>query len=184
MKKKKRKLIPFSKLSKAEQRVKVAKDVLVQLKNKKYIANMGAYIDGMDLENSGLKNGDNIKSNFHKIKSCKCCALGSCILSITKFKNTLIIGDVNSGKYPFYDNTKKLFKMFSPKQLLLIENSFEGKPEGQNTSRIGYTVFMADTTFEEKEKCRSFYLQYPDTELRLIAIMKNIIANKGLFILK
>ena len=184
MKKTKRKNIPFAKLSKAQQRVKVAKDVLVQLKKKKYIADTGAYIDGIDLKNAGLRNEDNIKSNFRKIKACKCCALGSCLLSITKFKDTLTIGDVSAGKYVFYDNAKKIFKMFSPHQLLLIENSFEGKSEGDGSSRIGYTVFMANTTFEEKEKCRSFYLKYPDAELRLVAIMKNIISNKGLFILK
>lgn len=182
MKKAKKKVTPFSELSPSQQRIKVAKDVLLQLKKKKYVATVGKYIDSYDFSKMGLKYDDDIKKNFKKIKECKCCALGSCLLSITKFKNTLTIKDVSS-KENFQNSSGKLLKMFTPKQLLLIENSFEGKPSGDYTSRIGKNVFGEDTTLEEDEKCRSFYWQYSDTNSRLIAIMQNIIKNKGTFVL-
>lgn len=179
MKKTKKKITPFSKLSKPQQRVRIAKDVLLQLKKKKYIAAEGAYINNTDLMfYSGLSSSDDIQKNFSKIHECRCCALGSCLLSITKFKNTLNVGDV-MGKYNFLQKSKKLFKMFSPKQLLLIENSFEGRPSSDTMTRVGNKVFGANTTRKENIECMAFYYKYPNSNSRLIAIMKNIVANKG-----
>lgn len=179
---KNKKQTPFSKLSKPEQRVKVAKDVLLQLKKKTYIASVGKYVVTNDLLEIGLKKEDDIRKNFKKIQQCRCCALGSCLLSITKFKNTLTVGDLGGGINSYKEKeAKKLFTMFSPQQLLLIENSFEGSPSDSMTMRIGANVFGKNTTNEQDEKCTSFYNRYDNVNDRLVAIMKNIVANKGTF---
>ena len=48
-------------------------------------------------------------------------------MSITKFKNNLTFNDIGSDISNLNnERAKKLFSLFSPKQLLLIETSFEG----------------------------------------------------------
>jgi len=62
----------FDNLSKPEQRVLIAKDVLQQLKKDKYRANTGSYV----LKESYLENTCDIQSNFDKLGKCNVCALG------------------------------------------------------------------------------------------------------------
>jgi len=93
----------FKKLSKKEQKIAIAKDVIAAIEAKVYKPKKGKYIETIKLQtsrnllhyssyNNNLQgnNYDSIQDNFEQIKSCTACALGLCILSITKFKNKLV----------------------------------------------------------------------------------------------
>lgn len=177
------KKVPFSKLSKAEKRVAIAKDVLQQIRVGKYIADAGRYIYGVDAPDiEDVYYESDIKKNFSKIKECKVCAMGACLMSATKFANKLKFQDIGSGISDLNNpQVKSLFKsIFSPVQLLLIERSFEGRTGG---STVGCDVFGLDEfDFNQQiEKCSDFYHEYPTDEDRLVGIMNNIIENKGTF---
>lgn len=187
MKKSQPKSKPFSKLSKSEKRVVIAKDVIQQIKVGKYLAETGGYIDGIffkkqdKMDSSKMEDMD-IKKNFGKIRQCTVCAMGACLMSITKFQNKLTFGDVGSGVSDM-SNTKvtKLFKsLFSDIQLHLIEKAFEGT----DTVTLSSELFGLDEDnfSEQVERCdRNFYSEYGTDSERLIAIMRNIIKNKGTF---
>lgn len=179
----------FAKFSLAEKRVVIAQDVLAQLKAKFYIAKKGNYIFYIDrLE--GVKYSADIKKNYAKIKSCTVCALGACLMSITKFENKLTFSDADlffpgetncQAKRIANKKAKSLFaSLFSAEQLLLIENAFEGVSGG---TRVGKELFYKNLSSEQKDACTQFYNQYQVISNRLKAIMENIIKNKGTFIL-
>lgn len=180
-----KKVKPFSSLSKPEKRVAIAKDVLQQIKIGKYIAETGSYIGGIKFIGgeyiSDMENED-IQKNFKKIRKCEVCAMGACLMSVTKFANKLEFGDIGSSITELNnDKVKRLFaSIFSPSQLLMIERAFEGDSGG---TTVGCDVFDLDEYDFEKqiEKCDEFYKSYFEQEERLVAIMKNIIKNKGTF---
>jgi len=159
--------INFDQLTKAEQRVAVAKDVLLQLKKKNYIAKKGAYVE--------VKKGRRslpVKDNIDKTV-CKVCALGSCLLSIAKFKNTITFNDAERGlsSWDSTDPSKRLLtSIFTRKQINLMENAFEG-----------VVYFMHEPFTGTDKKADRFYDQYDKDNQRLIAIMENIIKNLGTF---
>ena len=189
----------FNALPNNEKAVLVAKDVLEQVKAEKYIPNTGTYIhvfgDGFNFEGS-------IKDNFDQIQQCKVCALGSMLMSSTHLGNTLTTSDIDN--YPEADDlrdSEKITELFSSiftnKQLLLIETAFEGysdfwgETKRQLEKRHEETPFqyyessdrysVETLTFEETLACEMFNRKYPDDDKRLIAICRNIIRNKGVF---
>ena len=165
----------FKSLTKPQQRVAIAEDVIQQVKKKKYTIETGNYVkfneDNFDFDLD-------IQSNFDKV-NCSVCALGACLLSTTKFKNKLTFDDVSL--IDSYSSTWNLFlNLFTSHQLLLIENAFEGVLF--YSCRVGEDKFTARLTEKEEEKCNLFYDKYfTDDTKRLIAIMENIIANNGTF---
>lgn len=163
----------FKSLSKPEQRVLIAKDVIKQLKLRKYIARESIYVEyipaGGNLD---------VRSNFDKVDDCHCCALGSCLLSLTKYNNKFTFNDLDNLGKPVW---KELAKFFTVNQLTLIEYAFEGWYKTKEDG-VGKCHFNPTVEDSELDKCHSFYSIYEnDEKQRLIAIMKNIIKNKGTF---
>ena len=188
---KNKKKVSFEKLSPSQKRVTIAKDVIAQIKLGRYIADSGSYIANINFKNNlgddEMHNKD-IKKNFGKIKSCTVCAMGACLMSATKFANKLSFGDVgDSVRDLVNDKVKDLFsKLFSPEQLLLIETAFEGGGDDTDgDSRVAYDLFDLDRNqFEGSDFLQpsdEFRNNYYESEKRLIAIMENIIKNKGTF---
>ncbi len=189
----------FDALPKNEKAVLVAKDVLKQIKLKKYIPNAGNYIKYNssidDLEDLGLKKKDDVRNNFDKIPPCEVCALGSMLLSCTKLGNRLTFNDVdiiNGTKIDILDKPKikKLFNsIFDGYQLLLIENAFE-KPS-VSSDRYAKNILGLKLSDEDFDKCDDFFYKYgselkskiENNHNRMVAICKNIIKNKGTFVL-
>lgn len=163
----------FNSLPNREKKILVAKDVLAQLKIGKYIAEIGKYIAEtgnycvLDID---LKNREDldVKSNFSKINNCTVCALGSAIISITKFANKLTFRDIEE------DIQKKnvqniLFSVFSKSEVRDIENAFE-----QGFSP--YAQFMGmEVTNDTNEKGEDFMDYHSTAKARLTAIMKQIV---------
>lgn len=174
----------FKSLSKKGKRVAIAKDVLKQLEKDKYIARKGVYTSYLtDLSTSQEEFGQlNVRENFDKINKCEVCALGSMVLSCTKFVNKLSFNDINSETARMWN---LLRKYFSDKDLVLMEYSFEGFKEPKNNSRDAlngvankFNVFLSS---EEYKKCKTFFDKYESIDERLKGIMKNIIKNEGKF---
>jgi len=164
----------FKQLTKAEQRVAVAKDVLAQIKQERYVAKTSVYVE-LSRSNEDLEEKP-VKENIHKIKKCKVCAIGSTILSIAKFKNTIDFDDVTNGGFSQRADSL-LGTVFGKKQLALMEACFESlgsHPYARNT--YNYTLPLEDRT-----KCINFYQDYRSQTDRLQAIMRNIIKNEGVF---
>lgn len=165
----------FKKATKAQKRVMIAKDVLAQIKTKRYVAESGCWVQtniNATCEKD-LKDEDSVQELFaeKKIESCNVCALGGLFMSCTNLNNNTTVQDL---KNEFYigdlvaDDDKisnGLNRIFTQKQLILIETYFEGSE--------GY--FKGDD-----EKTVIFLANYDDDE-RLEMIMQNIIDNNGTF---
>lgn len=161
----------FKSLSKAEQRVEIAKDILKQLRAKKYIASRGSYIVGLTDVDEEL----DIRSNFDKVQNCQCCALGACLLSVTKYKNKLKFNDVQLIMAGDNDSWSLLKEIFTVKQIAILEYMFEGG-SGTKVAEYSFQYYLDENT---RFKCSSFRYKYDSDDARLKAICKNIINNKG-----
>lgn len=165
----------FKKATKAQKRVMIAKDVLAQIKTKRYVAESGCWvqtnINAACKEN--LKDEDSVQELFaeKKIESCNVCALGGLFMSCTNLNNNTTVQDLYNEQYlgDFVADDDKisngLNRIFTQKQLMLIESYFEGSE--------GY--FRGGN-----EKTETFLESYNDNE-RLEMIMQNIIDNNGTF---
>ena len=165
----------FQELTRAEKRVAIAKDVLISLKQKRIRANTGSYFCYTNFDE--FDENDSAKKHINQIK-CECCALGATLLSTVKFANTLTISDLR-----FYSGSHgrswQIFKdIFTPKQLALIEYAFEHNTYG---NRIAQNVFYEYISYKKQREAVDFGLKYAKEDERLVAIMENIIKNKGTF---
>lgn len=181
----------FNKLSEEDKRVAIAKDVIKQIKAGKYYASTGTYVN-LDVK---LSDDTSLQKHFDEI-TCDVCALGGLFMSNVKFNNQCTYNELGCGK--FLD----LLKYFSKEQLFLIEIAFEGWEISDmldfETEVNGYIDIMqgiyagrytleeiTDTSDSTKSKMKAAMLfgeNYHDESDRLIAIMQNIVKNKGEFI--
>jgi hypothetical protein len=162
------------------QRVIIACDVIEQIKLGRYYVQSGRYVSRDHIDAQLLRGS--IKNNFDKINNCQVCAIGSCFLSIVKFKNNVNFEEIG-GSWSDFVYTKKfrdlLLSFFSAEQLVLIEIAFE--------ESVRFGAAMWDTTvrgnmdYYLRVKARKFGEKYPYPDDKLIAIMQNIIDNKGEF---
>jgi len=172
----------FNSLAPPAKRVALAKDVILQIKAKRFTVKHGVWLE---LDNDYFSDygreyrNISIKEEFNKNKEITCngCAVGSLMLSATLFNNKTTAKDLYDED--FFNNIRRGEKMpnglntiFSREQLIKIELAFEGGTGG----------FTAEyTSSDDYAKCINFYNRYAIAENRLIAIMNNIIKNKGEF---
>ena len=173
----------FSKLTKAEKRVAVAKDVLARIKTKNITPVSGTFFCSKTQPEGSIKN--ELKNN-----KCGACAKGSLFLSFIGFTNkfnfndfdikTSSFGDYIDDKFKYFvtrgeelnsDEMKRLSVLFSRKQLSVIETAYEGSVYYWNE----------EITNKEENACMAFYDKHNSTTERLTAICNNIIKNKGTF---
>ena len=169
---------PFSKLTKPQQRVAIAKDVIARIKTKQFKPEADTFIRGLngnddDMSVEQLVNKEHVE--------CDVCAKGGLFLSLIGFVNNFKIEDFAQGTWGGVDghdnaalNSKamrKLQKIFSETQLALIESAFEGM-------RLDYNIGITNDQFK---KCKSIYKRFKSDKNRLIHICENIIKNKGTF---
>lgn len=166
------KKVPFSKLSKANKRIELAKDVITQVKAKKYIATQMTYFDGYEIAEEarilGSKDTDQLNKVLPKI-TCECCAKGALLMAgITKINHCSLFDiEQNSGNDDYI--LDKLKDIFISSQLHLIETAFEGR------------IINDSDSYNDDEKAKNLYLKYKHSDTRLIGIMNNIIKNSGTF---
>jgi hypothetical protein len=172
------------KLTKAEMRIAIAKDVIAQIKAKKYNPTNGVWVVsdcGQEYDDWLLTAASSCEVDVQvytkNINKCNVCALGSLFVSaVNKYNNVYGTFDSVSTYEVFSsigteEKKSPLLRYFSSSQLQLIEFTFEG----------GMGAFYFYDNSSTAERAYAFYEQYPDDKDRLIAIMKNIIKNKGIF---
>lgn len=168
----------FKSLTKEEKKVAIAKDVLLQLKNKKYVAKTGDYVDFDYWETISAVDYDlNIQQHFDVIKNCKVCALGSAALSCIKYSNNSSFEDARRNTNKFWN---QLLKVFTKKELVIIEYAFEGFAHKACGRSVNWNIDISDNILN---KTCNFYYKHSNNDNRLKAIMKNIIKNEGKFVL-
>jgi hypothetical protein len=179
----------FAKATPAGKRVLIAEDIIAQIKAKRFRPKAGVWVNPVN-----EKNTENIELDIKfngtapvrelflekKIPACECCALGALFMSCTLYNNQTTVNDftkevildfqetVEDGKF-----TNGLTGFFSRAQLKLIEIAFEGGYGAFDTDRMSNTKALRVVSWEEK---------LPDDQKRLVAIMNNIINNKGTFV--
>src|ERR1700690_4678015 len=161
----------FAKMNRAEQRVQIAKDVIAALKVKLLTAKHQSYFDVS--ENTFLRMEDNgsdsLKDTLKTIPTCTVCAKGAIFTCTVARKNKVTNEQAMSQNWDCDPLSKSLKGTFSAHQLRLIETEFEDDDiDGNNDMRHIPPVMELHELFDNAED-------------RMIAIMKNIIANKGTF---
>jgi hypothetical protein len=176
----------FKKATKAQKRVMIAKDVLAQIKAERYFPKRGEWARPLwsdDQKSIDIKLDPNssIKDAFKSkaINSCKVCALGGLFMSCTNLNNNTTVGDMKTEYYigEFVNDDVKisngLNRIFTQKQLMLIETYFEGG-EGY------FKSYSHHFSYSDEKLLVIFFKSFDDDE-RLKMIMQNIIDNNGTF---
>ncbi len=161
-----------------KRRVAVAKDVLKQLRSKKYIAQTGTYLEledtivydensnSIDLFDEAMREEKDLQEILPKV-TCIVCAKGAILASkVNLFNKFQLNYDVDFDQRAG-ETTEEVFGM---RQATLIEAAFEG-----------WSTFDADINEEEGLKCRALKERYPEPLNRMRVIMNNIVRNKGVF---
>lgn len=170
----------FWKKTKAQQRVAIAKDVLLQLQSKFYTPRTGVYVklQGPTMELYNLN--PRLDQAFQEMKeegvTCKVCGIGACFVSLVNLGNEVPTQYSFQREWSNGANVdtdlmwKQMGKVFPKVQQSMIENAFEiSTNHGRSSSA-------------NRERARAFGTRYDgDARKRLIAIMENIIENKGFF---
>lgn len=162
----------FRKLTRADQRIKIIKDVISLLKSRKIIPTQhsGSYIS------ISAEYTYNKKDQLNEVlddKTCTVCGIGGLFVSAVSLHNNLIAGDIGyltSGA----DGTRLkryLQNWFDIKQLGLIECAFEDSHSFAAVSSPQKAIWDA----------RHFGSQWGDPKERLLKICENILDNKGIF---
>lgn len=142
------------KMTKAERRVAIAKDVIAQLKTKRFKATRGTVLGGIS---DKIIEGDYLTAQLcdvlPKFKKCHVCARGAIFISAVERFNNYTGEDFDAD---WVDGAS--LRYFTKSQLDMIECAFEG-----------WGQFFGDA------KIRG------GAEDRMCSIMKNIIANEGTF---
>lgn len=146
----------FNKLSKLQQRVAIAKDVVAQVGAEKYIAAKGTYYSPSEFPTYRIN-----QETALAVKACHVCGLGAMLVSAVRLGNE-------------FDSTQSFMeallpRFFSRSQRDLIECAFEGWNAEQTTQRVPFA------------KTQKFFKKNPNSNKRLAAIFRNIIKNKGTF---
>lgn len=156
----------FHKSSKKKQRIAIAKDVLAQLKAKKYVAKTGDYVRSNYLSELDRSNKlDLQKALLDKAPECTVCGLGAAFCSMARLGDRVQLNDVNK----IHEVLEPIFGMH---QVELIEHAFEGMCIDISND------YLSD---KEESSCERFCNKRPEKAKRLAAIFRNIIKNDGVF---
>lgn len=176
-------------MTKAAMRVQIAKDVLALLKKKKISAEHGVYLSTNDPAWDALPVDVNPEKKVEAPKKCEACAIGLCFVAALNRYNDLKIKELSVNLGTVFKRGQRhectqlsverehmveyLAPWFTTKQLDMIEHAFEG------------IDFARVSNKNEIARLEEFHRKYAgdmsaanDT---VIAIMKNIIKNKGTF---
>lgn len=181
-----------TKKTKVERRLAVVKDAIKQLKGKAFYAKTGSVIT---IHNEALRIYNNpgnaeVKPILTKLlkskpeRVCSVCARGALLLSTIHKENTFTFSKLDDSDCgSFHADSivdKRLLHLFSAKQIALIEEAFE---VGYEEDYIGEEkVFNTILSIKEAHPAHIFHDKYQSSDnQRLLAILENIVKNKGLF---
>lgn len=163
----------FWALPKEEKRIAIAKDVIKWLKEDKLVPKAGAFY----LILKDQKDRGKLDKILREQEDCQVCALGACFVGMVDLGDKLNFSDVFGSNFIVgttnnivdeYQMRRWLEKVFSTSQLIMIEKAFE------------YKLYGSDSEITFKKEV-DFGANYKNDTDRLLAIMKNIIKNRGTF---
>lgn len=171
----------FEKLSPARKRVAIARDALAQL-GARLRASQGVYVKTEVLADANREGKFNtqLQKLFKKVEECTVSAKGALFVCQLDRTNRLKLSEVKiythaSDQLQGGDVTNYLERLFTPRQLELIESAFECRDMRDDDSEEDDEIWVA-VEFGEL-----FVDEFNDDELRLRAILENIVANRGTF---
>ncbi len=162
----------FKKLTRAQQRVAIAEDVIAQVKAKKFIANSTYFdwaesVDSDTVENA-KEAGLDLSECVSQVK-CEVCGIGSLFMSGVRKADNLKINQFNTWDARS-EAVEYLEKWFDSDQLDLVEDYYE-----RNGGLVPDEWYV-----DYDDSCSPIYRQ-DDDDKRLMMIMANIASNNGKF---
>jgi len=165
---------PFEKLSRKEQKLRIVKDAIIQIENKRITpSNAGNYMRIFDLDSKSEMSIQKILKE--DVNKCECCAKGalfaSCVINVNNVTRSDFYSDEEFQK-------EKLSKWFSDKELDTIETAFEGQVIVDSSGTL--EVLVNGDHWEPTKlanKAIKFGEQYRTSETRMLAILNNILEN-------
>lgn len=156
--------------------VAIARDVLEQLRLKRYAAKQDTYVqvfseEGMLCSQRYDDEGDKSFKDFFAEKqrtTCKVCALGAAFVSLVNLKNDCSVNEMVADI-----DRDRLEDIFGNDNLNLMESAFEKCEMGNS--------MMIDEDEHSLEAAGDWGNQYAYSNERLRAIMLNVIRNNGDF---
>ena len=188
---KKQPIVTLEGLTREQQKIVIAQDVIENIKAQKYIAETGSYIDDVeDARGNNMKynnrwKDEDVKAQWEQLGTCNVCGIGACLMSITKFKNNLTFGDLPSSLSQFEKvHIDLLSSIFTGVELAAIEAMFEGyysndKLGTSSGNNIGRDEMGAVLSEDLIEYCLNFGDNYGNEERTLLAIMQYIVDHNG-----
>lgn len=165
-----------------EKKVIISQDIIANVNAQVYIASKGSYVNNVyDIHSNVINTLDNlkpVKENWGDIKKCTVCALGACLMSVTKFNNRLNFNELPAGTRWYGKHLNLLTEIFTAAELAKIEVAFEGLWD-EDESNIGRDKLNAKLSEKTVEKTINFHDLYTTDESRLVGIMQHIIDHKG-----
>ena len=153
-----------------KQRMMIIEDAIIRIKSKNLKADTG---DILDVNGFGFKFESSLKNIINSADNgCRVCAKGALFCSLIGRVNQITVGEFADNVNPnSIDSIEmiELQKYFSLEQIDLIETAFEG---------CSYLEVIEPI---ENLKAESFHERYSDNELRMLAILDNMVENKGIF---
>jgi hypothetical protein len=204
------KQVPFSRLTKAAQRIAIAQDIIAQLKAKKAIAKSNVFLafNGISEEDAG----DlclTLREVRSKVENCSVCAIGAIMLSQLNINGDIGLDQANTYCHNgnFAVDARKEYsvenelspyvtKYFKADQLQKIEIAFELgggafyiqdylRGERSEPSWEEFNNEFNNGVVISEQDARDavkFGKRYKNITNRMIAIMQNIIDNNGEFV--
>lgn len=161
----------FKKMTAAQKRVAIARDVLKQIKARKFIIRTNHYLLWGD--RSPLTPFSKETLTKADVKPCQCCAVGSAIASGLRLFNEDSVQFIDGCNAPLA--SKVISRWFPKKQAAAMEMAFEIRQDSCRLKYFGQSEsLMADAG--------KFGVKHMGDETkRAIAIFRNIIRNEGTF---
>ncbi len=176
----------FNKMSKTNQRIQIALDVLEQIKAKRIKASKGEYFKINSTKNVPEQfkttnrfsfhpeiNGD-LKKIVSNVETCNVCAIGSVFLCVVERKNNFEVQHKSIYRNEFelnlHEIKKYIEKFFTNEQLAKIEAAFEKE----------FVSYVNILKIENPKDYEKFCKKYK-SEQRLTLIMENLVVNNGKF---
>lgn len=160
----------FEKMSNAEKRVQIAKDVILRMEAEQLLAYRNSLVffiqndEILDVNDEIYYKPLKEIINDDTSVTCEVCAKGAMLISYVGRVNDFSMEDCNP------DGDEKILEFFTKRQMDLIEIAFE------------MTEFSWHDLKESAiEKAKLFGSKYDNSNERLRAICENIIENKGFF---
>lgn len=166
--------------SKRKMAVAIAKDVLKRLKLEKLRVMRGNYLS----ENSRFPETGSLQEQIDKAEAnCQVCALGGLFLSHVRLYNNVKCEEVDFERSLIVDS---LSPVFTSTELALVEGVFEGivyQPHLIDCNRYSVWIFYSACENYQKMILSRKKSEQNHHKFILAAICRNIIRNKGKFII-